>query len=343
MSLVHVPRLIQGNRNARNGMVVSALLHRELVAAENHITAYRHRQVYGKSLELGTDVTGATALAGRWRFRTGYGVDRCLVVMLMGQTTAAAGAGSTSNPISSVALTISGGATTTATFAYGTTTASVVDGPDEHSVMAEEIAVAENTVYECLLSNAGAARPLAIMVCELAPTTVGEATSYMNTHSPTGGSPILDADRERLFLGLSNMYRRNGAMNAHWSLFGGASQTRTSATAINLIDNATTGTPTASSQGFFFSPQYHRTQSRTTVPMEFAVYASITGGATGVVRLIDTSGNIYASTNITGASPAWFVTAFNMPESAELFLSPQYASNGVQTLSVAAVSIIETE
>lgn len=342
MGLIHVPRVINWRRQAANNMSPSASFHRELVSAENHLSAFgAMREVYSKSLELGTDTGGATALGGRWRFRTGYGVTHVRVLMLMGLTSAATGAGSTANPISSVALTISGGATTTVTFAYGVNASTAItDAPDEHALMSERVAVTENTVYEGLLSNAGGARPLSIMVYEEGTSTVDESTSYMNTHSPTAGSPIFDADRERLLVGLSNFHSRNGGVCWHWSLYDGAARTRTSATPVNIIDNTETTTPTAASYGVYLDNTYHNRVSKTTVAYELAAYASISGGVTGTVRLIDTAGNVYP-VSVTSASLAWVAATVNLP-TAETFYAMQFFSDGVQTLTVTAISLIET-
>lgn len=346
MSVWHYPVLIHEKANSRNGMYPSSRLWTRLIEAENHCTAYRHRQVYAKALELGTDVTGVNSLQGRWRFRTGYGVNECTVVMLMGLTDASTGAGSTANPVATVDMTISGGATTTVTFGYAVNTAvgGIVDAPDEHVVMAEDVAVTANTVYECSLTNTGFARPMAIMVYEKAPTTIDEATSYMNTHNPQGGSPIYDADRERILVGLSNMYRANGGSNFHWSLYNLAARTRTSTTPILLIDNSTTGTPATSAPGFYIDSQYRNTSSRTTVPYEFACYGNVAGGGSGTVRLIDDSGNTYCSITVNAGSDAWFTATGNLPTtSGGVFLSPQFYSDGVNSLSIRAVSLIEWE
>lgn len=340
MSTWHYPKLIHVNANARNGMVPNAYMWRQLVDAENHITGYRHRQVYAKSLELGTDTSGVSSLAGRFRFRTGYGVNRCRVVILIGLTSASAGAGSAADPYVEVDFTISGGATTTlGPYRYAVSQGTINDGPDEWAMQTEEATVTENTVYECWFRPSNYARIMSIMVYELAPTTVDEATNYMNTHSPVGGSPVYDADRERLLSGLSNRYRQ-GACNVHWGLIDNTSRTRSSATEINIVDNATTGTPTATHYGFYLDPQYHNTATRTQVPFQLAAYGSI-GAGSGTVRLIDTAGNAYCTVTINGAS-GWYTATGNLPAT-ETFYAIQYAGDGVNTVSVSAVSLIEWE
>lgn len=334
----YFPPLVEINWNMRNGMTPSAYTWQQLVQGANHCAKYRHRQVYMKALELGTDVTGVSALQGVWRFRTGRDVSHVTVVMLMGLTSASAGLGSTSDPYATVDFTISGGATTsTDPFRYSSSTGTINDAPDEMSVQYQDVAVTANTVYECALNVANYARPIAIMVYEW------NDDSTLNTHNPTSGSPIYDVHREDVLVSLSNAYRSNGAMNFHWSLVDGAARTRSNATPASVFDGTSTGTPTAgSSNGFYLSPQYHRTHSRTTVPMEWAVYASMSAG-TGTCRLIDSSGNTYGSINVNSATPQWWTATFNIPESAEIFLVPQMAGDGAGTLSVRAVSVIEWE
>lgn len=341
MGLIHTPNLTHWRSNARNGMYPSAWLWRRIVDAENHITAYRHRQVYGRALALGTDTGGTQGLVGYGRFRTGYGVDRVKVVMLMGYTTAASGSGSTSDPYAEVTITDGVTPVTVGPFSYGVkATGTITDGPDEHMLMAEDMAVDEATTYTFTVARQGFARPLAIAIYELAPTTVDEATNYMNEHGPVGGSPIHDSHVERVLEGLSDMYRANGSINVHWSLYNGAARTRSSATFANLIDGTTTGTPTTVHRGFYLSPQHHNTASRSTVPFELAAYGSI-GGGSGSVRLIDTAGNTYGPVTINGSAD-WYTAAIDLPAS-EAYYAFQWAGDGTNTVSVFGVSLIEHE
>ena len=46
--------------------------------------------------------------------------------------------------------------------------------------------------------------------------------------------------------GLGAMYRQNGALQVNWARDDGSARTRTSATAANLVDGTTTGTPGSS-------------------------------------------------------------------------------------------------
>jgi hypothetical protein len=345
MGLIHVPTLTHCNANARNGMSPSAWLHRRLVDSENHITAYRKRTVWSRGYELGQSTGGTTATTtiARFRFRTGYGVSQVPVMLVMGLTTASGGAGSTANPYAEVTLTISGGATTTlGPYAYGVSpSATPTDAPDEVNEIVKFAPVSGNTVYECAVITYDHARVLAGLAWELGTSTVVETTNYMNTHSPAAGSPIYDADRERLFVGLSNMHTRNGGICEHWSLLDGTARTRTSATAINLIDNSSTGSPVAGTNpGFYLDCRYHNRRRSTTVPFELGVYGSVAGGAGGTARVIDAAGNTYCATAVTGAA-GWYTATGNLP-TAETYYTLQFLGDGVNALSVYGTSLIET-
>lgn len=344
MSDFYLPKLIQHRRNCVNGNVVNANLWVALRNAQNHLMSFRHRQVYGRAWET-TATTGlaATTVIARFRFRAGVGATKLAINVLSALSEINSG-----SPYIEVDVKISGGATTTVgpfACAIAPTGTGITDGPDEHLVGELYTAITSGTVYECAVRAYDYARIMSICAYELAdPTTVDSSVNYYNEHQPTGGSPILDSDRQRIVEGLSEMYQANGAINFHWSLETGSARTRTSATFANAIDGTTTGTPTAgSSPGFYVDPRYRRTASRTVVPMEFSCYAAVAGGAGGTIRLIDTGGNVYGSTSITSATPAWYTTAFNLPESAEIFLAPQLASNGVSQCDLYAISAIEYE
>lgn len=94
--------------------------------------------------------------------------------------------------------------------------------------------------------------------------------------------------------------------------------------------------------GFYFSPQNHRTVSRTTVPMEWGVYASIPAGS-GSCQIIDSAGSTYGAITVNSATPQWWTATFNIAENAEIFLVPQIAGDGANAIAVYAASVIEWE
>jgi hypothetical protein len=352
VSSIVIPRLIHHRGQARNGCYPASGFVRRLVDAENHLTAYAHRQVFAKTWPMGVAQLNTTSqVIARWRFRAGHGATRLSVLLLLGGSDAN---GVFIQPAAYADITISGGATSTiGPLIAPILEAAATDVPDELLMLEGSVALTPGTVYECALRVTGyavtgstsneAARVLAACAYELGNPTIDESTNYYNTHQPTAGSLIYDADRERLLVGLSNMYRQNGAINCHWSLTDGVARTRSSATQVNLIDNTTTGTPTAGTHpGWYIDPRYHRTASRTTVPFEWAVYASMSAGS-GTCRLIDTVGNTYGTITVNSATPQWWAATFSLAESAEIYIVPQFAGDGAGTLSVYAASAIEWE
>lgn len=341
------PMTIHWRANARNGMYPSAYFWHRLIDVENHLTAVgTAREVFSKSWELGGASIGSagTTSVARFRFRTSRSATSLAFVVVMTDAYLSGGAG---GEISSAQLLIdvkiSGGATSSISFYYGGTgtSGSINDQPDAWNAQTGSVGVTASTVYEVNVQTVGYARPLAVMAYEESSQTVSESTSYYNTQNPIAGLPIYDADRQRILEGLSNMYRQGGIV-WNWSLQDGTARTR-SGTEVSLFDGSTAGTPTAgASNGFYFDPRYHRTASRTTVPFEWGVYASIPGGA-GTCRLIDTSGTTYGTITINSATPQWWTATFSIAESAQLYLVPQLAGDGVNTLSVYAASIIEYE
>lgn len=338
------PGLIHVNTNARNAMYPSAYLWRRLIDAENHLTAYgTMREVYSYQWELGiANVSGAgTVTLGRFRFRTNRSATSIKVLMLMGLAHNSGGAGA---EIAAARMefdaTISGGATSTETFYYGQGNDGLaVDGPDDMSLLTKTITVTPSTIYECAVKSVGYARPIACCVWEQTSLNHSESVLYYNTQNPIAGYPIYDADRQLIVQGLSNMYRQ-GAASVNWHLNNGGTRTRSSGTPINIFDNSTTTAPATSDYGFYLNPQYRNTASRTTVPFELAAYGSIGAGA-GSVRLMDSGGITYGPLTINGAA-GWYTTTLSLP-TASTFFAVQYYSDGVNTVTVNAVSLTEWE
>jgi hypothetical protein len=336
MGVVHVPQLIHVNTNARNGMSPSANLHRKLVDAHNHLARYgAHRTKYARGWELGVDDSASgTRTIARFRFRTGYHASQ-LVVQVLALPTTDRGGWSGAGPTCEIDLT-TGATTSTLTYATGIETGTPDDGPDDHNLMEGYASATANAVYTGAIRLNQYARIASVMVYEL-----GESTPA-NTSSPAAGSPIYDADREALLVGLSNMHTRNGGICSHWSLMDGAARTRTSATPINIVDGTSTGTPTAGTNpGFYLDTEFHNRRRDDTVPFELAAYASIAGGATGTVRLIDEAGNVYTH-SVTSASLGWAATTINLPATETYYAIQFFSDGGVQTLTVHAVSLVET-
>lgn len=337
---VYYPGLIQPTRHTRNGHFPNHAHYAQCIGAQNHILAYRKREVYQRDVILG----GATTADNwRFRFRSGYGTKAIRFTAMIGLDDGG-GAGPGANPSITIALTKVGGATTTLVLYYGSVGggSTTTEAPEEWSPQAIETDVDEASEYTCLVTRADQANLLSLNAEELGHLTISDSHTYQTEFIPTAGAPILDDDIETLIAGSSNLLRQNGGLVAHWHLINGAARTRSSATFINLIDNSTTGTPSSTADGWRFVTTARNTYSRTVVPVELGIYASMAAG-TGTVRLIDTSGNVICSKSINSATPQWWTVTGNMTVGTGQVYVPQFAGDGANTLSVYALSLIEHE
>lgn len=338
-----VPEIINWRRDACNGMYPSADFLQRCIEAENFLTAQCHKEAFRADWRLSSTAHGLSGPTNlrRFRFRSGHGATRLSAALNIGK--AYNGGATPSAPYVKIEVTKSGGATTTMGPWYPPVTLSApTDAPSEQSYVFGEIAIDANSIYECVLITSDYARPLGVSVVELGSATASEATPYYNQRTPQAGGPIVDDDRSRLLVGVDAMLRHNGGTVWHWGHSAGTARTRTSATAINLIDNATTGTPTAATHGAYLDMTYRNTTSRTTVPMELGVYGSVAGGGTGTVTVIDTGGTVRGTATVNSATPGWFTGTVNLPASAAKY-DFQFAGDGANVLTVNAVSLIEWE
>jgi hypothetical protein len=334
---IQVPSLIHHRRDACNGHAPAAQFYQRIVESINHQTAYGDREVFSRSwwLRSVTGVSGTQSTA-RFRFRSKHGANRLTFVVLMGL------AGTSGvNPRCEIDVTVSGGATTTLTaIHYGVTAVAATDAPSEWFWTDRQATIAGATTYEVLIKSIDYGRVLSILAYEESDLTVSEATDYHSALAAASGVPIYDAIRERLLPGLSNMYRHNAGTLIHWAREDGTARTRTSATLINLIDNTTTGSAVTTAPGFYVNATYRNTTSRTTVPFELAVYASI-GAGSGTVRLTDTSGTDLITVTINGAA-GWYTATGSLPNT-DAFYALRFNGDGANAVSVYSASLIEYE
>jgi len=203
-----------------------------------------------------------------------------------------------------------------------------------------EIVVAPNSIYECEIVTTDFARPLGVTVYEVGNYNLSEATDFYNQRSPQAGSTILDDDRARLLIGADQLLRHNGATAFHWGRRDGTTRTRTSATPINLVDGSSTAISTAT-PGFSVNMTYRRTASRTTVPVELAVYGRVSA-STGIVRIVNSAGTPMATCSVSATANAWTVVTGSLPASTGKY-DVQFYGDGANTLTVYALSLIEWE
>jgi hypothetical protein len=238
-----------------------------------------------------------------------------------------------------VAIAKVGGATSTVDFHAGVSNVAATDAPDEFTVSTQYVDVDPNAYYSGAVTFNDNVRVISLLVFEDSVWTADDANDYFSSYEPSAGSPIYDARVGRQLEGVGALLRKNGGLRWDWMLFDGTARTRTSATQLCLIDNASATPPTAATPGVVFNTQYRNTIGATTVPITMAVYGSI-GAGSGTVKLRDTAGNDAASVTINGAA-GWYTATGALTVGATATYSLYFAGDGVNQVTVNAVSIFE--
>lgn len=148
-------------------------------------------------------------------------------------------------------------------------------------------------------------------------------------------SPIYDKDREDVVVASRLMWKRGAGPLFTWQ----GPRTRSSATAVNAIDDSSTS-PSVSTPYFAPNLQYKTTVRRGTVPCMFFVFGSAPSGSGGTVTLRDASNTTLATINgIT--TVGWYSTTVNLPatdgEKYYLF----YSGDGTVTFYLEATALLQ--
>ncbi len=340
MSHLYYPPIISPNRDAQNGMYPATSFYGRIQQAHNHLVGFRHKTVFQRAWRLGNKTySGASATnLARFRWRTGHGAAYVRIVGVQ-----CASNSSTGDPRTELELVnFSDTVTTTAGPWQGfIDVASTGDEPSTWRIFTDTIAVTPNKIYHATFKTYDSCRPMSLLVMELGGGTVTESVNYYSAANMVSDAPIFDATREKILGGLGAMYRQNGALQVNWANGDGSALTRSSATAINVVNNSSTGTPTTATPGYSCDLRYRNSSSRAGVPVELAVYGSIPAGS-GTVRVIDTAGTTHLTATVNSATPGWF-TATGTITASDLKFDFQAAGDGVNTLSLHAVSLYEYE
>lgn len=340
MSHIYYPPIIHPNRDARNGMYPATSFYGRLQHAHNHLVGFRHKTVFQRQWRLGNKTySGASSSnLARFRWRSSHGAEYVRIVML--QCVANTSTGDPRTEIEFVNVT-DAVATTAGPWQGFIDTVSSGDEPSTWRMVSDTHAITPGKVYAATIKTYDSCRPMAILVMEIGGGTISEAVDYYSATNIVADAPIFDSTREVMLGGLGAMYRQNGGLVVNWANGDGAAATRTSATAANLVDGASTGSATTATAGYSCDMTYRNSSSRTTVPVELAAYAAIPAGS-GTVRAIDSSGNVIATVTVNNATPQWFTATGSITAGAVKF-DFQSAGDGVNTISVYAVSLIEYE
>lgn len=333
LSIIY-PQTIEFWRHAKNNLLPDADFYGQTHAALNHILAYRGAGAFHRSNLLGYTRASGTNTVWRWRQRTGYGQTRLQVVGILGLSSSSA-----ADPAVTITVVKSGGGTQSITVYGGATDATPSDSPSEWSLFEHTFDVDPASVYECSLATVDYGAILSLLSRQLGNTEIDDSIDYYTEFEATGTGPIFDVNQQRLVEGAGRIIRRNRGIHTSWCLFDGSARTRTSATLINLINNSSTGSPTATTPGYRFTTTALGTVSRsTTVPVEVAVYGS-NATSTGTVQLVNTSGATVVTVTINSATPQWFTGTGTITVGSSVKYDLQFNSAGGSTTSVLAASI----
>lgn len=336
--LLHVHRHADNHTAEGDRFYPDSQFFTHAVATKAHCVAFARKLLFSKHYGLGEPGFVGGSVTARWHCKTGPACDNLLVFVVLGIDDRNLAA----EPNIEVAITrVSAATTTTKVFSGGESTVVATDAPDEFITSLQVVAAVPSEVYTGTVTHNNNVRLISILAYEASTPTVDDANPPHQEWQPSAGSPVMDDDVAGLLDGVGDMLRGMGGLRFDWSTQDGTARTRTSATWINLIDNASASPPTASSPGITLNTNYRNTISATTVPVTFAVYGSITGGATGTATLRNTAGTDVATVTINSGTAQWFTATGNLAVGSAVKYDVGFASDGAATLTVNAVSLYE--
>lgn len=322
-----IPSLIHWHRHCDNGLYPDSAFYALAGVGLNHITSYRRKVLFQRTCAIGSP-GGTSGTAWRWYCRTGHSARRVGVLAVLGLDDRNLAA----DPRIDVTLTqVGGSALPTLAFYGGLSTVAAVDVPDEYVTLTQFVDVSPLTEYTGAVAFFDNARVVSLLVYE-------EEVLSVDDYSPAAGAPIFDSRIGAQLTTTGSVLRYGGGLRYDWSRVDGTARTRTSATLINIVDNSSTGTPSASTPGPTFNTSGRRTISKNQCNIRMAVYGSSAGS--GVVRLRDTSGADAAVVTVSGAL-GWYTASGAMTIGTAQKYDLMLAGDGVNALSVYAVSYYE--
>lgn len=331
-----LPPLIHAHRHADNGFSPDAAFYGQVVGGIAHIVAYRRKLIYRQAVPLGT-AGGITGTAWRWHSKSGIGAERFVILAVLGLDDRNMAV----DPYISIAITKVSGPTTTTTEAHGgESRRAATDAPEEFIPWLTTMDVVANEVYTGAVTFNNDVRVIALMVWEDSAPEVDDANPPHSEWTPSAGSPILDSNIGAELDGIGDMLRLNGGLRFDWGQVDGAARTRSSATYINLVDNASASPPTAATPGVKLVTTARRTVAHNYVNVKVAVYGAYGGAGSGTVKLRDTAGNDAATVTINGAA-GWYTATGTLTVGTGQKYDLYYAGDGVNTVSVYQVSVYE--
>jgi hypothetical protein len=171
-------------------------------------------------------------------------------------------------------------------------------------------------------------------------------TEHFSGYLPTNlnqDSEVVSLHREKVATIQKNLWKHSGRHLINWTVSDGLSPlTRTSAVAINIVDNSSTAV-SASTPGYTLDLRYRdRLMQTTGIPCKISVFGKSTVAGTGAVYFKDSTGALHATVSGFGTTAGWVTATVNLSANLEKH-DLQFASNGAATFSLYAVSIYEYE
>lgn len=303
------PRLIEYRRYAKNGYVPEAPFRRRVVNAQNHVMAFRRKTfLESNNIAPGVGLAGS-GIRYRGYGHSGHGATHLGIIVGIMLDNSSLGADPAVRFKSSAA-------TGEVILHAGNYTGTPTDSPSEIIWRDGQLAITANTAFDFSVATEDYARICSVLVYEIASDVVTAATNYYIEEAPGVDFPIWDASMERSHVGMSQLWRRNAGHLMTWPGSGtGTNPTYNSITWTNVIDGATTVSATTAPIAYLGDATVNlepwRRYSKTTLDVVLAVHCSVTGSATGEVRLIDTVGTRASITGM-GTGSAWYTTATTM-------------------------------
>ena len=345
MTSLNIPRqarrALQTQQWVVNGRYPDASMYTLLAADANHCARYLTKQIFTWSTPIANIPTAATQTRWRFAFHTSPMVRIIWCRAVLGQCDSTAG----TDCYATVTIKTTGGSTIgTCEFHFGSSDSQfdtpayfgIMTGPLSDSGSLADVTTDADLVGEVTDTSS---RIVALSVWEEALAS-DDGNGYL-PDSFTVDTPIFDNARERITTLLRNQWKSGGQQLINWTVDKDSSAlTRTSATAVNVIDGTSTA-PSSSTPGFTLDLSHRSTVRRTTVPCKFAAYSGMSLGGTGAVELVDSTNTVKASIAIP-ASNAWVYTTVSLPASSAKY-DLRFKSDGTHTANLFAISLYEYE
>ena len=194
-----LPRLVQPPRYARNGQLVTSAFYSKIAESINHISAYRRKLVGSYSQKLSSPVAAASGTNTTWRsyFRTGHGVEKLAVRLLMGSNASATA------PAVTIALINPTTGATIDSFTRYVGDTDIAHVPGEWVDASGYLAVSDDTAYGIDWNVTDYARLYSGTAYEIGTAPVSDATTGSVDPRYSVGGPILDAQPLAMAQGLT--------------------------------------------------------------------------------------------------------------------------------------------